>query len=156
MPSHPRSQILCVDDDEDACEMLSVLMKSYGIDATCAQSASEAWALIKAQHFDVYMLDAWLPRLSGFDFCRQIREVDSQTPILFYSGAAYEADRQRGIDAGANAYVTKPDLEGLIETIDRLVATARVDHAVVRQIKDHRPLPGSFPAQLFSVKAAAN
>ena len=156
MPSDPRSRLLCVDDDDDACEMLSVLLKTYGIDVTCAQSAADAWALINAQHFDVYMLDGWLPDLNGFDFCRQIREVDSQTPILFYSGAAYEADRQRGIDAGANDYVTKPDINGLIGSIERLIAKAKVDNAVVRQIKDHRPVQSSYPVQSFSAKAAAN
>jgi len=77
MPSdthtHTRSRVLCVDDDLDACEMLRVLLKSYGIDATCAQSAAEAWPLIKAEYFNLYLLDAWLPNLDGFEFCRQIR-----------------------------------------------------------------------------------
>ncbi len=157
MPSKPRSRILCVDDDEDACEMLSVLMKTYGFDATCARSAADAWPIIKANSFDLYMLDAWLPRLDGFGFCRQIRQFDSKTPIVFYSGAAYDADKQEGIDAGANAYVTKPDVEVLIKTLSRLIANPKVDDLVERQVNSYqRPVQSSFPAQFFSVKTATN
>jgi len=100
MPSHTRSRVLSVDDDEDACEMLRVLMNSYRIDATCVRSAADAWLMIKAERFNLYLLDAWLPNLDGFEFCRQIREFDSVTPILFYSGAAYDADKQKGDCSG--------------------------------------------------------
>lgn len=125
MPSTIRSRVLCVDDDNDACVMLTVLMSLYGIDVTCARSAAEAWPLIKTKGFDLYSLDGWLPELDGFEFCRQIRDFDPNTPIIFYSGAAYDADKQRGAAAGANAYVTKPDVDGLIETIVDLIAKAK-------------------------------
>jgi CheY-like chemotaxis protein len=129
MPTLNSTRVLFVDDDEDACEILKLLMSSCGIDATCAQSAVDAWPLIRAQCFDLYVLDGWLPGIDGFEFCRQIREFDSDTPILFYSGAAYDKDKQKGIAAGANAYVTKPDVDGLIKSIVDLVgkAKARVD-----------------------------
>ena len=125
MPTLNRSRVLFVDDDEDACEILKLLMRSCGIDATCAQSAVEAWPLIRGQGFDLVVLDGWLPGIDGFEFCRQIREFDSDTPILFYSGAAYDADKQKGIAAGANAYVTKPDVDALIKTIVDLTARAK-------------------------------
>lgn len=151
MPS--KSRVLCVDDDEDACEMLSVLMNSYGIDVTCARSAVDAWPLIKAECFDLFLLDAWLPRLDGFEFCRQIREFDSNTPILFYSGAAYDADKQKGIAAGANAYVTKPNVEGLIETMVDLIAKARAADVASPWVGNHLPpADNSLSAQFFSVK----
>lgn len=155
MPSQTRSRVLSVDDDEDACEMLRVLMNSYGIDATCVRSAVDAWPLIKAECFDLYLLDAWLPRLNGFEFCRQIREFDSDTPILFYSGAAYDADKQKGIAAGANAYVTKPDVEGLIETMVDLIAKARAADVAARWVSNQRcPAENSLSAQFFNVKTA--
>jgi CheY-like chemotaxis protein len=134
MPLQTRSSVLCVDDDQDACEMLSALMNSHGIDATCVRSAAEAWPLINAEVFDLYMLDGWLPEVDGFEFCRQIRESDPRTPILFYSGAAYDADKRKGIAAGANAYVTKPDVKGLIEIIVDLVAKARSEVAAERSV----------------------
>ena len=159
MPSdtHTRSRVLCVDDDLEACEMLSVLLKSHRIEVTCAQSAAEAWPLIRAESFDLYLLDAWLPNLDGFEFCRQIRALDSSTPILFYSGAAYDVDKLKGIAAGANAYVTKPDVEGLIETISNLIAKARADDVVARWVSnERRPPEGWFSAQAFSVKTAGD
>ena len=157
MPSNTRSRVLCVDDDEDACEMLSLLLKSHRIDATCVRSAAEAWLKIKAERFDLYLLDAWLPHLDGFEFCRQIREFDSNTPILFYSGAAYDADKQKGIAAGANAYVTKPDVEGLIETMVDLIAKAKADDVAARWVSNQlHPAEKSLSAQFFSVKTASD
>ena len=159
MPSdtHTRSRVLCVDDDLDACEMLSVLLKSHLIEVTCAQSATEAWPLIRAEYFDLYLLDAWLPNLDGFEFCRQIRAFDSNTPILFYSGAAYDVDKLKGIAAGANAYVIKPDVEGLIETISNLIAKAKANDVANRWVSNQcRPAESWFSAQAFSVETASD
>jgi DNA-binding response OmpR family regulator len=77
------------------------------------------------------LLDSRLPDLDGFALCRRIRDFDPETPILFFSGAAYEADKKRAIEAGANAYVIKPDLDGLLESIKQFVsheesATAKI------------------------------
>jgi DNA-binding response OmpR family regulator len=141
LPTLKRSRVLCVDDDEDACEILSLLLDSCGIDATCAQSAVVAWPLIKQRRFDLYLLDGWLPGIDGFEFCRQIREFDSVTPILFYSGAAYDTDKEKGLAAGANAYVTKPNVEGLIERILDLIATANATKHDVGVAGNDNPLP---------------
>jgi CheY-like chemotaxis protein len=155
MPTLSRSRMLCVDDDKDACEMLSVLMSSYGIDTTCAQTAHDAWHLIKEKRFDLYLLDGWLPGIDGFEFCRQIREFDSNTPILFYSGAAYDIDKQKGIAAGANAYVTKPDVEDLIETVLDLIAKSSPCRVVVPFLgKQPQAAESWFSTQFLSVKTA--
>jgi two-component system, OmpR family, response regulator len=122
---NPRFRVLCVEDDADACAMLSELLKLSGIQCKCADSAANARTMINAECFDLYLLDAWLPDLDGFEFCRQIRAIDSSTPILFYSGAAYDSDKQKGYAAGANAYVVKPQIEDLVETMSRLVTEAR-------------------------------
>ena len=156
MSRNPLSQVLFVDDDEEAGEMLSLLLKSQRIEITCAQSAAEAWLKIKAQSFDLYLLDAWLPELDGFELCRQIRHCDSRTPILFYSGAAYDADKQKGIAAGANAYVTKPDLDGLIETMTDLIAKANADAVSARWVSNPLPTENWLSSQLFGVKTAVD
>jgi two-component system response regulator TrcR len=70
------------------------------------------------------LLDVWLPDLDGFELCRRMRDYDSHTPILFFSGAAHEADKKRGIKAGADDYVIKPDLAGLVGTIRQFVSQA--------------------------------
>ena len=123
MPVKSSFRLLCVDDDRDAAEMVRLLLKSHGIEVSCAQSAAEAWSKIRAKRFDLLMLDVWLPRLGGFEFCRQLRDAGCTTPILFYSGAAGASDRQKAFAVGANAYVTKPDIYGLIEAVLDLIKT---------------------------------
>ena len=154
---HPNtlSQVLFVDDDEDSGEMLSLLLRSHRIEVTRARSAAEAWPKIESGCFSLYLLDVWLRQLDGLELCRQIRERDSTTPILFYSGAAYDADKQAGIAAGANAYVTKPDVEGLVAVLLRLIEESRLFHVSAR-LGSNQPHPAEkwFPAQFLNVEPA--
>ena len=115
-------RVLCVDDDEDSRVMLITLLKHELIEAKAVGTAIQALSSIRTEHFDLYLLDSRLPDVDGFDLCRRIRDFDPETPILFFSGAGYEADKKRGIEAGANAYVIKPDLEGLLGNIKQFVS----------------------------------
>ena len=128
MPIQPRARVLCVDSDEDSREMLSTLLKSYRLETETVATAAQALSLIQAERFDLYLLEAWLPGLDGFELCRRMRDVDPHTPILFFSGAASEAEKKRGIEAGATVYVSKPDVDGLLGRISELVPLA--DYAV--------------------------
>jgi DNA-binding response OmpR family regulator len=97
--------------------MLSTLLKDSRIETQFASSAAQALLSMKAQRFDMYLLEAWLPGINGFELCGRMREADPDTPILFYSSAAYEADKVRGLEAGANDYVSKPQIEALLGCI---------------------------------------
>jgi two-component system OmpR family response regulator len=121
---NPRPRVLCVDDDEDSRVMLITLLRLALIEAKAVGTAAQALSLIQTERFDLYLLDAWLPGLDGFELCRRMRAFDPHTPILFFSGAAYEADKKRGIEAGADAYVIKPDVDGLVGRITQLVSHA--------------------------------
>ena len=121
MPSSSQPRVLYVEDDEDSREMLSTLLRFSRIEATTVATAVQASRLIASERFDLYLLDTSLPDVDGFELCRQIRATDPYTPILFFSGAAYEVDKQRGIEAGANGYVVKPDLEGLVGSITHFI-----------------------------------
>ena len=120
----PRPRVLCVDNDEDSRDMLSTLLGFSRIEVKGVATAAQALSLIQAERFDLYLLDAWLPDLDGFELCRRMRIFDPHTPILFFSGAAYDADKKRGIEAGANAYVTKPDVGGLVGSVTQFVLRA--------------------------------
>lgn len=124
MLSNSRPRVLCVDDDEDSRVMLITLLRLALIEAKAVGTAAQALSLIQTERFDLYLLDAWLPGLDGFELCRRMRAFDPHTPILFFSGAAYEADKKRGIEAGADAYVIKPDVDGLVGSITQLVSHA--------------------------------
>jgi len=99
--------------------MLSTLLSFSRIDAKAVGTAAQALSLIQAERFDLYLLDSSLPDLDGFELCRRMRDFDPHTPILFFSGAAYDVDKKKGIEAGANAYVIKPDLDGLVGSISQ-------------------------------------
>ena len=134
MPLNPRPRVLCVDDDEDSRDLLSMVLRLARIEAKAVGTAAQALSLIQAEPFDLYLLDVRLPDLDGFELCRRLRAIDPHTPILFFSGAAYEADKRTGIEAGANAYVIKPDIQGLVGSITQFVfpsesATAQVSRA---------------------------
>jgi len=125
MPSNCRARVLCVDDDEDSREMLCLLLRSSRIEAKAVATAAQALTSLQIERFDLYLLDAWLPDLDGFELCRRIRQLLPHAPILFFSGAAYETDKQRAIEAGANTYVIKPDLPGLLESITQFIPQAQ-------------------------------
>jgi two-component system, OmpR family, response regulator len=117
-----RPRVLCVDDDEDSRVMLTTLLNLALIEAKAVGTAAQALSSIQTERFDLYLLDARLPDLDGFELCRRMRAFDPHTPILFFSGAAYADDKKRGIEAGADAYVIKPDLDGLLGSIMQFVS----------------------------------
>jgi DNA-binding response OmpR family regulator len=123
-----KCRILCTEDDADTREVLRLLLEIDGFDVTCAMDSKQALSLARAENFDLYLLDNWLPDISGYVLCRKLREFDSTTPILFYSGAASPADKARAIAAGAQGYVIKPanlgvliaEIRGLLPTAEKL------------------------------------
>lgn len=121
MDPHPK-RVLCVDDDEDTREMLCALLGLVGCEAFTAATAPEALDRIARGRFDLYLLDNWLPGGSGVELCRKIRETDPSTPVVFYSGAGRDSEREEALAAGAQAYLVKPADAGLlVETVRRLL-----------------------------------
>ena len=125
MPFKAGLRALCVDADEDSRVMLTTLLRLALIDAKAVGTAAQALSSIRAEPFDLYLLDSRLPDVDGFELCRRLRAFDPRTPILFFSGAAYETDKKKAIEAGANAYVIKPDIDGLVSSIKHFVSQAR-------------------------------
>jgi|GEM_PF-2598432 len=99
--------------------------KVRGIETKAVRTAGEVLTAIHTEHFELYLLDGWLPDLDGFELCRQMRDFDSQTPILFFSGAGCDADKKMGYQAGANDYVVKPDVPHLVGSITQFMLTPR-------------------------------
>jgi DNA-binding response OmpR family regulator len=124
-----RKRILCVDDDEDTRDMMEALLGEYGYQAVIAASLSDALESARSGGLVLCILDHWLTEFNGIELCQQIRAFDSDTPIMFYSAAAYQADIKKGLDAGAQAYLVKPDFDHLKPTIDRLIDEAGSKHS---------------------------
>jgi two-component system OmpR family response regulator len=129
--SAARKRILCVDDHEDTRDMMRILLGEYGYEAVIAASVSDALKNARSGGLALCILDHWVTEGNGIELCRQIRAFDADTPIMFYSGAGYEIDIQKGLDAGAQAYLVKPDFDHLKPTIDRLIDEADSKHSVV-------------------------
>lgn len=102
-------RILYVEDHDDTRALVSLLLQRAGLDVTEATNGDEALELVGSQSFDLYLLDHSCPGLSGVALCRRIRESDAETPIIFYSGRAFESEREEAIGAGAQEYLIKPD-----------------------------------------------
>lgn len=117
-----KCRILYVDDHEDSAEMLKLMLSAEDYEVQIAQSLEEAVAKAQAQEFDLYVLDKRLPDGSGTDLCRMLSDIAPGVPCIFYTGDAYEMHRQEALAAGARAYVPKPEIDELIQTVQRLMS----------------------------------
>jgi len=116
--------VLYVDDDEDSCFMLQTLLGFSDVDVSPEKTVKGAFQSAEAKHFDMFVLANRFEIGNGFDLCRDLHKLSPKTPIVFYTGDTRAADRQKGLDAGANAYIGKPDSEAI-----ELFIAAYVSHA---------------------------
>lgn len=103
-----KRRILFVEDHEDTLELVSYVLEASDYSVVSESTVAAALQLVRAEKFDLYLIDNWLPDGEGVELCERIREVDSTTPVLFYSGAALESDKLTAIRAGAQGYLLKP------------------------------------------------
>jgi two-component system alkaline phosphatase synthesis response regulator PhoP len=113
--------ILYADENEDARLMLSALLKFSNIEVQVAKSFEEAIEFAGKRQFDLYLLDTRFQDNNGLELCRKLKEIDSQTPVVFYSCDGYEINKYKGLEAGADAYLVKPHFDEIPHTVFRLV-----------------------------------
>jgi DNA-binding response OmpR family regulator len=124
IPNTPR--VLYIEDHEDTRELVTLVLEQRSFEVVTGSTIQSGIALAASQDFDLYLLDSWLPDGSGLDLCRQIRQFDKVTPILFYSAAAYEADKAHALNSGAQAYLIKPSQPSeLCNLVASLIETHR-------------------------------
>jgi len=130
----PKRRILCTEDDPDTRELVVLVLTAAGFYVKCADTAAEAIALAKSESFDLYLVDNWMPGLTGPELTRKLREFDLKTPILFYSAAAFESDKEDARLAGAQGYLVKPvGFSELASEVGRLIAESRLPTPSPRQ-----------------------
>ena len=117
-----KCQILYVDDHEDSSEMLKLVLSESDYEVQTAHTMDEAIQLSQSHQFDLYVLDKRVPDGSGMDLCKVLNQLTPGVPCIFYSGDAYETHRQEAMAAGADAYIPKPDVETLIETVHKFLS----------------------------------
>ena len=103
-------RILVVDDDEMVLMALGELLKPEGYDVQAVSSGTEALQKLDENGYDLLMLDVIMPEMDGFELCKKIRGLDSykDTPIVFLTAKSREEDRARGLEVGANLFLSKP------------------------------------------------
>ena len=119
--------VLYIEDDEDTRELVTLVLKQSNYEVVAADNYEEALLLARTNQFDLFLIDNWMAGGSGIDLCKRLREFNSWTPVLFYSGAAYERDKQQAFAAGAQGYLVKPagPVELIAEVARLISATSR-------------------------------
>jgi len=127
MSAFPKARILCTEDDPDTRALVKYVLRGEGYEVITAEHGAEALRLAQSQSFDLFLVDSWLPGMSGDELTQKIREFNSTTPILFYSGAAQDSDKESARASGAQGYLVKPSgVDELIDEVARLIAEAKI------------------------------
>jgi two-component system OmpR family response regulator len=116
-------RVMIVEDDPAMAAALARGLGAEGIASEVTESGHEALALAREADFDAVVLDVMLPDLDGFEACRRLRASRVWTPVIMLTARDAVEDRVRGLDAGADDYLTKPF--SLAELVARLRALAR-------------------------------
>jgi two-component system OmpR family response regulator len=117
-----QSHILYIEDHADTRELVTFVLTQANHRVTPTSTSTDALKRARNEHFDLYLIDAWLPDGSGIELCKQLREFDPETPIMFLSAAAYDTDKQAAMENGAQRYLVKPvDVQVLSDEVNALV-----------------------------------
>lgn len=102
-----KSEILVVDDEQRYLWVIRINLEARGYEVITAETGTEAIEVAAAREPDLVLLDIRLPEIDGIEVCRRIRQF-STVPIVMLTALAQEGDKVRGLDAGADDYLTKP------------------------------------------------
>jgi len=105
-----KPDILLIEDDLSLCELLRYNLESAGFAVRCAADGEEGLMMAVEKAPDLALVDWMLPLVSGLEVCRRLRKqtATANLPIIMLTAKAEEADKVRGLDMGADDYVTKP------------------------------------------------
>jgi two-component system alkaline phosphatase synthesis response regulator PhoP len=115
--------ILLVDDEVGLAEMLKFNLELDGFAVTMVHDGLTAIGMLATQVFDLVVLDVMLPEVDGYHICKQFRQTNTQTPVIFLSAKGNGSDRIHGLRLGANDYLAKPfEYDELVLRINNLIS----------------------------------
>jgi DNA-binding response OmpR family regulator len=132
------AKILLVDDDVQLCETMIDWFKHELHKVDCVHSGTEGKEFLATYSYDVIILDWGLPDTTGVEICKEFRKNGGTTPTLMLTGKGDIADKESGLDSGADDYLTKPF--EIRELSARLRALIRRPHEVLKTVLTVGPL----------------
>src|SRR5258708_2568902 len=120
---HHNKKILIVEDEPDIVRGLRDALEFEGLVVSSTGVGAEGVRMMRASRADCVILDLMLPDMNGYQVCEEIRAFDALVPIIILPARGQESDKIRGLDAGADDYVTKPFSVG--ELLARIKAIFR-------------------------------
>ena len=121
------TKALLIDDDQKLGDLLKNYLKSYDIDLSAINDPRNAIDTINHLGPDLLILDVMMPHINGFELCKMIRE-ESDTPIIILSARGESDDKVKGIDLGADDYLSKPfEARELVARIHSLLRRTQKD-----------------------------
>jgi DNA-binding response OmpR family regulator len=139
--------ILLIEDEPHIALGLSDALAFEGFQTIVAGTGEEGIRVARERRPDAILLDLMLPGINGYEVCQAIRGSDNHVPILMLTARSQEVDKIRGLDAGADDYVTKPF------SIGELVARIR---AMFRRVQRSSPGPELFDVGELQVNLQAH
>ncbi len=122
-------RLLIVEDEARMAELLRKGLTEEGHMATCASDGAEGFSLAQSYEFDVIILDIMMPKLSGYELAKRLRAEKIRTPILMLTARDSVPDIVKGLDLGADDYMTKPfsfdELLARLRTVKRRALAAQ-------------------------------
>jgi DNA-binding response OmpR family regulator len=143
----PQRTVLLVEDDAPLALGLCDSLEFEGYRVVHARTGREGVAQAREAHPDLIILDLMLPDINGYQVCADVRRIDARVPILMLTARSLESDKIRGLDAGADDYVTKPF------SVGELVARVR---AILRRSVRAAPEVATFRVGEAEVDAAGH
>jgi DNA-binding response OmpR family regulator len=117
--------VLVADDDPDILQLVTFRLEGAGYEVVQAADGEEALRLAQELKPDLAVLDVTMPKLTGYDVTRQLREDDAtrDIPVILLTARVQEADVEQGLEAGADDYLTKPfSPQELRERVEAILA----------------------------------
>src|ERR1700722_3233508 len=115
-------RVLVIEDESGIADFLIRGLREEGYVVEHAADGGTAWTMLRASEWDLVILDWWLPEQHGLTLLQRFRQVGRHTPVLFLTARDAVSDRVRGLDAGADDYLSKPfAFEELLARVRALV-----------------------------------
>ncbi len=104
------AKIVIAEDERDIRDLVAFTLRFAGHEVATASNGEEAVELAKKENPDIILLDVRMPRMTGYDACKEIKKQPAlvDTPVVFLSAKGQEAEVETGMDAGAEEYLLKP------------------------------------------------